>query len=72
MENAFVGIIDDLGLAQDNRVGILIEPDMLSDKLADFGATLLRKELAAGKRMVFFGFKAAGLGDVMQQGRRPD
>jgi hypothetical protein len=41
---------------------------MLSDKLADFGKALLRKEMTTGKRVVFLGFKTAGLGDVMQQG----
>ena len=72
MQYPFIGIVDNFGLAQDNRVWIFIEPDMLSDKLADFRVTLLRQELAAGKRMVFFGFEAAGLGDVMQQGSCPD
>ena len=61
VQHAFVGIVDDLGLAQGNRIGIFIETDMLSDKLTDLWIPLFCQELSAGEGMVFFGFKAAGL-----------
>jgi hypothetical protein len=68
MEHPFVGIVDDLHFTQHDRFGVFIESDMLPHEFTDLRIALLGKHLAAGQGMIFPGFKAAGFGDIMQQG----
>ena len=72
VKDPFVGIVDNISLYRNLRGGILIQNDVLPDKLAHFGITPVGQKLTAGKSMILPGVKASGLGNIVQQGGGPD
>jgi hypothetical protein len=72
MQDALVGVVDDLGLIGPPIAILGIQNHMLADDLADAPVAQGGKVGRAGDGMVFAGVEATGFGDVVQQGRRRD